>query len=109
VSTSTRANLAADATAPSASTGSTPADGDARQALTVILAKHLPARAGTFGVPFDRDLFQLGLDSLSAVRVVLELEETFDVTFPETMINVDLFASAATLERAVSALVTNKA
>jgi acyl carrier protein len=73
-----------------------------------LLAKHLRTPPGAPPVPFDRDLFELGLDSLSAVRLVLELEETFEITFPETMISAELFASAATLERVVSQLIAGE-
>ena len=41
----------------------------------------------------SQDLYAAGLTSFAAVQVMLALEETFDVEFPERMLNRSSFAS----------------
>ena len=49
-------------------------------------------------------LTDYGLDSLTAVNIVADLEERFAVTFPDEQIMHATFSSAETLWRVVSAL-----
>ena len=42
----------------------------------------------------DDDLFAAGLDSLAVVNVMLAIEETFDVEFPDSLLNSALFRDA---------------
>jgi acyl carrier protein len=42
-------------------------------------------------------LFDLGLDSMGTVQLLLELEETFGVTFPDEALTPEVFASPASL------------
>ena len=50
------------------------------------------------------DLFDAGLSSLSAVRLMIALEDRFDIDFPESMMNRSNFGSIAAIERNILAL-----
>jgi acyl carrier protein len=53
----------------------------------------------------DEDLAAVGLRSLDAVRLLIDLESTFSVTFPADMIDASTFRSIRTVATAVGALV----
>ena len=54
------------------------------------------------------DLFEAGLTSYGSVRLMLALEERFDVEFPEAMLTRKTFATFAAMAEAVAALVPEK-
>ena len=54
-----------------------------------------------YGLPLQ----EYGLDSLAAVNIVVDLEEQFNVVFPDDRITHALFASAQTLWSTLSELV----
>ncbi|MEV5886678.1 phosphopantetheine-binding protein [Streptomyces sp. NPDC052020] len=56
----------------------------------------------------DTNLEEAGLDSLSLVELVAEIETRFDVEFPVEMLNWDTFATAGTLYAATVALLDNE-
>jgi acyl carrier protein len=67
------------------------------------------ANSGRLAVPVDTldddaDLFAAGLDSLAIVNVLMSIEETFDVEFPEHLLSRKSFSSIAHLSRAVAEL-----
>jgi acyl carrier protein len=51
------------------------------------------------------DLYRYGMASHAAVNVMLAIEETFDIEFPETMLRRTTFQSLEAIGTAVSALV----
>ena len=61
--------------------------------LRMYLAK-LPPDAP---VPSDAPLVDLGLDSLNAMNLVLELEETFGIEFQDELLTEATFMTAASL------------
>ncbi len=72
--------------------------------LLEVLTRHLRT------VPPDVDwesvaLPDLGLDSMSAIELVLALEETLGVRFPEEALVRETFATYASLESVVRSLV----
>lgn len=72
-----------------------------RDRIVGLLARHLR------DVPDDVDwdtvvLTDLGLDSMSAIEVVLELEEELGVQFPEELLVRETFATLRSLETAVA-------
>ena len=68
--------------------------------LLELLTGHL--RAVPVGVDWDTALLpDLGLDSMSAIELVLALEEAFGVQFPEELLVRETFATLASLESAV--------
>jgi len=71
-----------------------------------ILLRHLPVPRD-FQIPDDVSLMKLGLDSISAVALLLDLEEAFGIIFPESMINVKLYESSSGLKHAVLTQIEN--
>lgn len=74
------------------------------QDLRQILAKH-----GRLAVPVDSltettNLFASGLDSLAIVNVMLAIENTFDIEFPDEDLKRPTFASLAAMKAAISRL-----
>ena len=49
----------------------------------------------------EGDLFSAGLDSLAVVNVMLAIEDSFGIEFPDALLNRQSFSSIAALERAV--------
>lgn len=67
------------------------------------------AGSGRLAVPVERladdaDLFAAGLDSLAIVNVLMAIEETFDIEFPEHLLSRRSFSSIGNLARAVAEL-----
>lgn len=52
----------------------------------------------------DADLFQTGMTSHASVNVMLALEETFDLEFPDSMLTRQMFESVASIRSGVLAL-----
>lgn len=75
------------------------------QTLESVMRMQLPALEGSGGpMPTDVPLVELGLDSLRAVSLVLDLEETFNIEFPDSMLSEATFHTAAALSQAVRSL-----
>lgn len=47
------------------------------------------------------DLFQAGMSSHASVNVMLALEDTFDIEFPDAMLKRSAFESVAAIEAAI--------
>lgn len=52
----------------------------------------------------DTDLYGLGLDSTSAIGLMLAVETRFGITFPESLFDEATFATPAALARAIAPL-----
>lgn len=74
--------------------------------IRTVLSDHarLPIPAATLAR--DDDLFQAGMTSHASVNVMLALEETFDVEFPEEMLKKSTFESIASIHGALQGLAT---
>jgi acyl carrier protein len=55
-------------------------------------------------VPRETELSALGLDSMSALTLLLELEEKFGISFPDSLLNATTFRSASSLENVIQML-----
>jgi acyl carrier protein len=55
-------------------------------------------------VPRETELSALGLDSMSALTLLLELEEKFGISFPDSLLNATTFRSATSLENVIQML-----
>ncbi|PPK71188.1 acyl carrier protein [Actinokineospora auranticolor] len=74
-------------------------------ALADVLTRHLRR------LPPDGDwtavtLADLGLDSMTAIEVVVDIEETFGTQFPEELLVRETFATFGALESAVRSMVS---
>ena len=72
--------------------------------LETILRRYLVLVPGGQDVPLETELSALGLDSMSALTLVLELEEIFDISFPDSVLNASTFRSANSLENVIEVL-----
>jgi acyl carrier protein len=64
---------------------------------------------GKFPVPVsslkdDEDLFDAGLSSHASVNVMLALEDTFDIEFPDSMLRKSTFESVVAIRGALQSL-----
>ena len=83
--------------------------GTFEKTLEGVLRTHLPALEGNDDpVPFDVPLADLGLDSLRAVNLVLDLEDTFDIEFPDSVLSEATFHTGAALQEALLALLAEQ-
>ena len=75
-----------------------------RDKFDSIVRKHLMLVRADEQLPWRSQLLELGLDSMRAIDLLIDLEQSFEVTFPDSMLDGETFYSAATLERAVRTL-----
>lgn len=76
--------------------------------LTVLLG-HLTAVDAIEQIPPNRALRMLGLNSMRAVDLVIDLEEEFGFLFPDETFRDETFETAASLWDVVAALPTEPA
>src|SRR5687767_12902002 len=70
-----------------------------------IIRSHLSLLVAEDKLSPDTVLADQGLDSLATVALLVEIEEGFQVTFPDELLNGETFATAGTLWSAVDKLV----
>ena len=68
-----------------------------------VLLRHLRLVKQDY-VNYDAELAQLGLDSMTAVAVLLDMEKTFGIRFPDEMLVEGTFRTAGKLKEAVQLL-----
>lgn len=71
-------------------------------AFRAVLVRHLVAVEEPQDIPADANLRSLGLNSMRAVELVVDLEDSLDIVFPDEAFNDEVFRTAATLWAAVS-------
>lgn len=76
------------------------------QQFEAVLRRHLRLPAPDTAIDEDADLAASGLDSLGTVTLLVDLEQTFAVSFPGSMLTQATFRSAASLRTAVHGLVS---
>jgi acyl carrier protein len=77
------------------------------RALQRCLRQHLPALPDG-EIDMTIELFLLGLDSMSAIALLLEVEEAFSITFPTGMLDPKVFRTGESLLAAVRELVASR-
>jgi len=70
--------------------------------LVAILCQHLRFNNDKF--PMETNLEDLGLDSMSAVNLLLDLEDSFGISFPDELLSEETFRTASTLHSALQSL-----
>jgi acyl carrier protein len=88
---------------------SAPMTADLNAEVRQVLSAHarLPVDIGTLAD--DTDLFRAGMSSHASVNVMLALEDTFDVEFPDEMLKRSVFESINAIVAAISELTTWRA
>ena len=74
------------------------------QTIRDLIAQHGRLPVDVASIADDQDLYAAGLTSFSAVQLMLGLEESFDVEFPDHMLTRNVFGSIATLRAALEEL-----
>jgi acyl carrier protein len=72
--------------------------------LETIVRRYLVLVPEGQDVPRETELSALGLDSMSALTLLLELEGKFDISFPDSLLNATTFRSARSLENVIQML-----
>ncbi len=81
---------------------------DLTRTLEGCLRKHLPG-APPGEIDLSVELFLQGLDSMSAIALLLEVEEAFGLTFPRSLLDPGVFRTGETLRTAVRGLLADPA
>lgn len=66
-----------------------------------VLREHARLPVDVDKVPDDADLFQAGMSSHASVNVMLALEDTFDLEFPDRMLKRSVFESVSGIAAAI--------
>ena len=69
-----------------------------------ILCSHLQQIGDGDSLTMESNLYVLGLDSMAAVNLLLELEEIFGVVFPDTFLTESTFETPMALKSAIVSL-----
>lgn len=74
--------------------------------IRTVLKDHARLSKDALTLDINEDLYQAGMTSHASVNVMLGLEGTFDVEFPDHMLKRNVFNSIASIRTAVSELVS---
>lgn len=74
-----------------------------------ILKQHAKLTTEVDSLGDDSDLYQAGMTSHASVNLMLALEDTFNVEFPERMLRRRLFESIASIRSAIEELTAGAA
>ena len=69
-----------------------------------LLKKHGGLPVDVDGLADNADLYAAGLSSFASVQLMLALEESFDVEFPDSLLNRKSFGSIEAIERTVASI-----
>ncbi|MCH7797139.1 MAG: acyl carrier protein [Planctomycetes bacterium] len=72
--------------------------------LVSILRRHLQFVGDDREIGMSDDLVDLGLDSTGAIGMLLDVQESFSISFPDEMLVPGTFRTAATLLDAIRSL-----
>jgi len=78
-----------------------------QELLSQVLKQHLQLIPADGTIDPDAELRELGLDSMTAIALLLDLEQAFSITFPDEMLEADTFRTAATLRAALDRLIAS--
>jgi acyl carrier protein len=77
--------------------------------LQSVLRPHLRFLDRQQPIPRDENLGKLGLDSMAAINLLLDLEQAFNIKIPDSLLTAETFETAASLEESIRPLVeTNR-
>jgi acyl carrier protein len=69
-----------------------------------VIAQHARLGVDVATLSDDADLYDAGMTSQASVNVMLGLEDTFDVEFPDRMLQRSVFASVSSIAAALEEL-----
>jgi acyl carrier protein len=74
------------------------------QQIREVLAEHARLAADLSSIADDDDLFTAGMTSHASVSVMLALEDSFDLEFPDEMLTRSVFSSISSIATAINSL-----
>ncbi len=80
------------------STSSTPLE----ERVVVVLRRYLGLLKAGDAVPLDEPLRELGLTSMSAISLLLDLETAFGIAIPDSLLDEEMFRTARSLSKVVA-------
>lgn len=72
--------------------------------LKLIMVEHLKHVSSPEKIEDDVSLENLGLDSMSAMNLMFDIEDQFDVVFDESLMTPEVFKTAASLHEGLLTL-----
>jgi acyl carrier protein len=69
-----------------------------------ILRKYVRQTEGSNAITMESNLYMLGLDSMTAVNLLLELEDAYGVVFPDVLLTESTFETPLALKLAIVSL-----
>ncbi len=69
-----------------------------------VLAENADLATDVQSLDPEADLYAAGMTSFASVRVMIALEDAFDVTFPDEMLTRELFGTIESLATAITQL-----
>ena len=72
--------------------------------IRTVLKDHARLGKDALSLDVNEDLYQAGMTSHASVNVMLALEDTFDVEFPDAMLRKSTFESIAAIDEALATL-----
>jgi len=82
-------------------------DDEISRKLEAVLRPHLRFLEGNAPLGRDQPLGDLGLDSMAAVNLLLDLEQAFDVQIPDDLLSAETFETFASVEATFRPLLEN--
>ncbi|KKD39701.1 hypothetical protein WN50_01825 [Limnoraphis robusta CS-951] len=70
------------------------------------MVEHLKFVQSIDQIDDEADLNSLGLDSMSATNLMIDLEDEFNITFPDDLLTPETFRTVQTLNSAIQTLIT---
>ena len=79
---------------------------DAKMLTTLkeLIVEHVAGVESLDQVADDSDLADLGLDSMAGLNLLLDMEEEFQVQFPEEYLTAEVFSSPMSLASAIKTI-----
>jgi acyl carrier protein len=78
------------------------ADSEIEAGIRRVLAEHARLEMDVTRIDCDADLYDAGMTSRASVNVMLALEGTFDVEFPDEMLRRDVFQTISAMQKALT-------
>ena len=79
-----------------------------RSTVLAVVRKHLKYLPVEESLAPEDELDRLGLDSQSAISLLLDLEQAFSIMFPDELLTVATFRTPQSLEEAVRSLIPDQ-
>ncbi len=78
-----------------------PGDQDLAPRLLQLLKPRLHLQAETEALSLDADLARLGLDSMTSIDLLMDIEREFGIVIQDEQITTDFFSTPATILRVI--------